>query len=234
MVQQYAAQHPKSAPVQYYVAGLLLANGQRAEARAALQAAKSANPKFTPADVSLAQLDLAEGHVNEAEKTLSAVLAQNPQNVPGRMLLASIEEARGNRTAAIDGYRKVLEMQPANVLALNNLAYDLAKSDAQLDEALKYAQKGVELAPDAPAVENTLGWVLYRKGLYSMALPHLEKAATKEPSALRQCHLAMVYIEMGDQQRGQQSLLAAMKLNPNLPELKDAQVLLDKKQARGR
>src|SRR2546430_5836380 len=44
-------------------------------------------------------------------------------------------EARGNRTAAIDGYRKVLEIQPANVLALNNLAYDLAKSDAQLDEA---------------------------------------------------------------------------------------------------
>ena len=234
MVQQYAAQHPKSAPVQYYVGGLLLANGQRAEARAALQAAKSANPKFAAADVSLAQLDLAEGHVNEAEKTLSAVLAQNPQNVPGRMLLASIEEARGNRTAAIDGYRKVLEMQPANVLALNNLAYDLAKSDAQLDEALKYAQKGVELAPDAPAVENTLGWVLYRKHLHSMALPHLEKAATKEPSALRQCHLAMVYIEMGDQQRGQQSLLAAMKLNPNLPELKDAQMLLDNKQTRGR
>jgi tetratricopeptide (TPR) repeat protein len=234
VVQQYAAQHPKSAPVQYYVGGLLIANGQRAEARAALHAAKAANPKFAPADVSLAQLDAAEGHVNEAAKTLSNVLAQNPQNVPGRLLLASIEDARGNRTAAIDGYKKILETQPSNVLALNNLAYDLAKSDDQLDEALKYAQKGVELAPDAPSVENTLGWVLYRKGLYSMALPHLEKAATKEPSALRKCHLAMAYIEMGDQQRGQESLLAAMKLDPKLPELKDAQLLLDKKQARGR
>jgi tetratricopeptide (TPR) repeat protein len=234
MAQQYATQHPKSAPVQYYVGGLLIANGQRAEGRAAMQAAKSANPKFTPADVTLAQLDASEGHVNEAAKTLSNVLAQNPQNVPGRLLLAGIEDARGNRAAAIDGYKKILETQPANVLALNNLAYDLAKSDNQLDEALKYAQKGVELAPDAPSVENTLGWVLYRKGLYSMALPHLEKAATKEPSALRKCHLAMVYIEMGDQERGQQSLLAAMKLNPNLPELKEAQMLLDKKQAQRR
>jgi tetratricopeptide (TPR) repeat protein len=234
MAQQYAAQHPKSAPVQYYVGGLLIANGQRAEGRIAMQAAKSANPKFTPADVTLAQLDASEGHVDEAAKTLSQVLAQNPQNVAGRLLLASIEDARGNHAAAIDGYKKILETQPANVLALNNLAYDLSKSNDQLDEALKYAQKGVELAPDAASVENTLGWILYRKGLYNMALPHLEKAATKEPSALRVCHLAMVYLEMGDQERGQQSLLAAMKLNPNLPELKDAQRLLDKKQAQRR
>jgi tetratricopeptide (TPR) repeat protein len=179
-------------------------------------------------------LNASEGHVNEAANTLSQVLAQNPQNVPGRLLLASIDDARGNRAAAIDGYKKILETQPANVLALNNLAFDLSKSDDQLDEALKYAQKGVELAPDAPSVENTLGWILYRKGLYSMALPHLERAATKEPSALRVCHLAMVYLEMGDQEHGQQSLLAAMKLNPNLPELKDAQRLLDKKQAQRR
>ncbi len=232
VAQQYAAQHLKSAPVQYYVAGLLIANGQRAEGRAALQAAKSADPKFTPADVSLAQLDAGEGHTDEAAKTLTAVLARNPQNVPGRLLLANIEDARGNRNAALDGYRKVLETQPSNVLALNNLAYDLSKSDDQLDEALRYAQKAVELAPDAPSVQNTLGWIFYRKGLYSMALPHLEKAATLEPSALRKCHLAMAYLEMGDQQRGQQTLLAAMKLDPSLPELKDAQLLLDKKQLR--
>jgi len=233
-VQQYAAQHPKSAPVQHYLGGLLIANGQRAEARAAFQAAKSANPKFTAADVSLAQLDAAEGHVNEAAKTLSNVLAQNPQSIPGRLLLASIEDARGNRTAAIDGYKKILETHPSNVLALNNLAYDLSKSDDHLDEALKYAQKGVELAPDLPSVENTLGWVLYRKGLYGMALPHLEMAATKEPSALRKCHLAMAYLRLGDRERGQQSLTAAMRLDPNLPELKDAQHILDSGQSGGR
>jgi len=230
MVEEYARQHPKSAPVQQFLAGLLIAGGHRAEARAALLAAKTADPKFTQADLALAQLDIAEGHVNEATQTLSKLLAQNPKNLAARLMLAGIEDSRGNRTSAIDGYKKILEAQPANLLALNNLAYDLADDKEHQDEALRYAQKAVELAPDAPAVENTLGWVLYQKGLYNMALPHLEKAAEKEPTARRKCHLSMAYLKMGEQERGEKHLAAAMKLDPGIPEIRAAQQILDEMQ----
>jgi tetratricopeptide (TPR) repeat protein len=227
MVREYAARHPKSAPVQQFLANLYLSNSQRAEARTALMAAKAANPKFMQADLALAELDAAEGHMNEAAKSLSGLLAQNPQNLSARFLLAAVEDSRGNRTAAVDDYKKILEAQPANVLALNNLAYDLAEYGSQPDEALKYAQKAEELAPDKAAIENTLGWVLYHKGLYSMALPHLEKAAEQDPTARHKCHLAMAYLKMGDQERGQKTLAAAMKLDPTIPEIKTAQQILD-------
>jgi tetratricopeptide (TPR) repeat protein len=226
-IQEYASQHPKSAPVQQFLAELFIANRRPAEARMALLAAKAANPNFTLADISLARLDLNEGRANEAMKTLSAVLVQTPNNVPARALAASVEDMLGNRTAAIDAYKKILEIQPDNVLALNNLAYDLAEYANQPDEGLKYAQKAVELAPDAPAVDNTLGWVLYHKGMYGLALPHLERAAEKDPTARHKCHLAMAYFKMGDQERGQKNLDAAVKLDPNISEIKAAQQMSD-------
>ena len=143
------------------------------------------------------------------------------------MLFASLQEKGGNYTAAVEAYRKVLVQEPANVVALNNLAYDLAEYANQSDEALKYAQKASELAPDAPAVQNTLGWVLYRKGLYSMALPHLENAADKEPSARRKCHVAMAYLRMRDQDREQKNLNAALKLDPSAPEIRATQQMFE-------
>jgi tetratricopeptide (TPR) repeat protein len=228
-IREYAAQHPKSAPVQMFFAELLVANGQRAEARAALLAAKNANPKFPPADLALAQLDAAEGHWSEALKTISPVVAQYPKNVPARLLLAAIQDTTGNHASAMEAYTKILEILPANVVALNNLAYDLAEYGSDLDEALKDAQKAAELAPDDAAVENTLGWVFYHKGLYSMALPHLEKAAEKEPSARHKYHLALVYLKMGDQERGEKNLAAALKLDPNLPQIRTAHQTLDQK-----
>lgn len=227
VVQEHAAQHPKSAPLQQFLAELYMANGQRGQARAALSAAKTANPKFTPADLMLARLDAADGRPNDALKRLSTVLGADPNNVSAQMLLASVQEQSGSHASAVETYRKVVQLEPANIVALNNLAYDLAEYANQSDEALKYARKASELAPDAPAVENTLGWVLYRKGLYSMALPYLEKAADKEPSARRKCHVAMAYLKMGDQQRGQKNLEAALKLDPNVPEIRATQRVLE-------
>jgi Tfp pilus assembly protein PilF len=72
--------------------------------------------------------------------------------------------------------------------------------------------------------------VLYHKGLYSMALLHLEKAADKEPNALRKCHVAMAYIRIGDQERGQKNLNAALKMDPNIPEIRAVQQMLDNMQ----
>jgi len=223
----YARQHPKSAPVQQFLAELLLANGQRDEARSALQAAKAADPKFVRADLVLAQLDSSEGHADLAAKQLTAVLAQNPNNPAALLQLATVQEQAGQRTEAIDNYRKVLETQPSNVMALNNLAFALAEYDKKPDEALPYAQKAVQLAPQAAAVEDTLGWVLYRKGLYSMAIPHLEKATKTDPTARRDCHLAMAYFNLGNSQKGTQYLEDAVRKDPNVPEIKMAQQVLD-------
>jgi tetratricopeptide (TPR) repeat protein len=221
-IQEYGAQHPKSARIQQYLGAVLLRSGQPVEARAAFVAAKAASPNDPGVDLDLAQLDLVEKRFDEARKTLTAVLARDAGNTPARILLGGLETQAGNAGAAISQYRQVLEKDARNVMVLNNLAYLLADRANELDEALKNAQQAKELAPGDPAVDDTLGWVYYRKGLYRVAVQHLESAAAKDPSARRKYHLAMTYLKLGEVQRGREQLNAALKMDPTLPEAEAA------------
>jgi len=130
-----------------------------------------------------------------------------------------------DRNAAIDLYRRVAEANPDSAQASNNLAYLLAEYQNKPDEALKYAEKAVQLVPEDPAYCDTLGWILYRKGVYASAVPYLERATAHQAkdNAIWKYHLAMAYAKAGNGARGQAVLEAALKANPNLPEAKIAQ-----------
>jgi tetratricopeptide (TPR) repeat protein len=200
----------------------LVANGSPQEARAAFQAAKSADPRFTAADLALAGLDLDQGQLDAARAKLSALFAAKMDGPAARLLMAGVERASGNTSAAIQQYRKVLEFDPAHLPALNNLAYLLTDAANQPDEALKFAQQAMETAPDDPHVNDTIGWVYYKKGAYRMAQRYFESAVARQVTARRKYHLAMACFQLGDHQRGQQALEAALQLNPKLPEAKAA------------
>jgi Tfp pilus assembly protein PilF len=172
-------------------------------------------------------LDARNGKLDDARKRLTAVISQSPTDVSARLLLGKVEELARNYPIALEQYRKAVELDKGNVQALNDLAYLLAEYGKQPDEALKFAQKAGELAPDSPVVADTLGWVLYRKALYTSAIPYLEHAASVEPTGLHKCHLALAYIKSGNQQKGQQMLTAALQMDPSLSRsdlLQDAAV----------
>jgi tetratricopeptide (TPR) repeat protein len=225
-VREYAARQPNSAPVQDFFGDLLLVERQFSEGRAALLKAKTADPRFVKADLSLATVDAIEGKMDDARTRLLAVISADSGNSKARMMLANLDEIAGDKKAAIEQYRRVLDNSPENALALNNLAYLLTEYGNQPDEALKYAQQAVELSPDAPSYEDTLGWILYRKALYPQAVQYLERAAAtnQERAAATnervvwKYHLAMAYAKMGKLSRGRAILDEALKQNPDVPE----------------
>jgi tetratricopeptide (TPR) repeat protein len=218
-IRRQAAERPNSAPVQFFCGQLMARTGNREEARKAFAAAKAADPGLTAAEVSLARLDAADGKLDDARKRLSGLLVQAPTDIQARLVLAAVEDRARNRPAAIEQYRQVLAVDDSNLEALNNLAYLLAETDKQYyEEALKFAQKAEELAPDNAAVQGTLGWVLYRKGLYSMAIPYLEQSAATQPTGLRKGHLAVAYLKSGNQRKGEDLLQAALKMDPSLSQ----------------
>jgi putative PEP-CTERM system TPR-repeat lipoprotein len=230
-VQEYLAKRPQSAVLPQFLGQLYMASGQPDRARAAFLAAKSANPKATGVDLRLAELDLAQNRLVEAKATLTPMLTAEGGNSAALLLLAQVEQRSGNAAAAIDNYRKVLANDSKNVMALNDLAYVLS-NEMKWDEAMGYAQQAKELAPGDMTVEDTLGWIYYRKGLYSSAVPHLEAAVAKAPSAVRKYHLAMAYLKAGDRQRGATVLEQAVKMDPKLPEAQEArQVLMESNSA---
>jgi hypothetical protein len=55
----------------------------------------------------------------------------------------------------------------------------------------------LEIAPQDPAVQDTLGWIYYRRGLYPAAAQYLQAAVAKVPNPARQFHLALSYIKAG-------------------------------------
>jgi Tfp pilus assembly protein PilF len=231
IIQEHAAQNPKSARVQQFLGEWLLASNSPVPARAAFMAAKAADSSFAPAEFALARLDLSEGKLESVRRVLTGML--NTANaVPARLLLGAADIKAGNRAAAIDHYRKVLDADAQNIVALNNLAYLLADFANQPDEALTYAQRALELAPENADTGGTLGWIFYRKGLYTNALKHLENAvardaqSTTENALIRKYHLAMTYWKIGDQNRGTETFQSALKINPNLIEVQTARQLL--------
>jgi len=226
-VKEYAARQPKSAPIQDFLGMLLLADGNRPEARKAFTTARELDPRFVSADLSLAQVDAAEGKLDDARKRLQTVLSSDTGNLTAQRWLGNIEAMRGDNNAAIDHFRKVVTADPNDAQASNNLAYLLAEYGNDNDTALKYAQKAVDLNPGAPEFCDTLGWVLYRKGIYDSAIKYFELASANPQNVVWKYHLAMAYAKAGDASRGRAVLAAAAKVNSNVPEAKTAKELLE-------
>jgi len=216
-VREHALRQPASAAVQQFLGQVLSASGDHVGARQAFEAAKAAKPSLVTAELALAELDTTEGKRDDARRRLSAVVSSHPGSIPAHVLFAQLEMTEGKAAAATEQYRKVVALDEKNALALNGLAYLLAEN-GQPDEALKYAQKAKELAPNSPAVDDTLGWTYFQKGLYALAVTHLEGATAKEGTALRKYHLAMAYLKAGDAKRGRQTFEAALKMDPSLRE----------------
>jgi tetratricopeptide (TPR) repeat protein len=225
-VKAYAASHHTSAPVRQFLGELLLAEGRRAEARDAFQSARSVNPRFAPASLSLARLELAGGKPEAARPFVSEVLASDANNNMARLLMGMVEEQAGHYREAVRWYRLVAEAEPLNAVAYNNLAYVMAAYEHNPDEALKYAERAKELQPYNATTADTLGWVLYQKGLYSRSVRVLEEAVARQPDARRRYHLAMAYARAGDRQRAVDTFNAALKQDAGLPEAEAARKVL--------
>jgi len=99
-------------------------------------------------------------------------------------------------------------------VALNNLSLQLALDGPE--EALGLAQQALQLAPENAAVQDTLGWIYYRRGNYRTATQYLKGAVAVDPNPRRQFHLALSYIKLGERGLGEDLLRTALRQDPSL------------------
>lgn len=130
---------------------------------------------------------------------------------------------------ARDLYEKHLAAKPGSTLILNNLANLYADRYKQLDRAVELARKARALEPSAPAVADTLGWILYQKKDYKEALPLLEEAAkSMSGNAEVQYHFGMVNLRLGQAEPAASALQRAVSSPVEFPGKDEAKSELAK------
>src|SRR5713226_9437041 len=109
------------------------------------------------------------------------MVKRDPRAVGPRTMVGVILETQGKRDEARRRYEAtVAEMSNAPVAA-NNLAFIYAEEGTNLDVALQLASGAKQQVPDNAEVNDTLGWVYYKKDLAPMAVRPLEESLRKMP-----------------------------------------------------
>ena len=96
--------------------------------------------------------------------------------------------------------------------AANNLAWIHSEHGGEQakDKALGLAQMAKQVAPDDPFVSCTLGWILYKRGVYQRALALLREGAVRLPDHPElQYHLGMAAVRTGDKDLARKALAFA-------------------------
>jgi tetratricopeptide (TPR) repeat protein len=141
------------------------------------------------------------------------------------MYLAGTHLTERHYKAAIEQYQIILKQTPDFMPALNNLATAYQQEKNPL--ALEYAEKAYQLAPDSPAVLDTLGWILAEQGDTARGLPLLQKAASLAPEGAEiRYHLALALVKSGDKVKARQHLEQLLSAGKTFSNINEARTLL--------
>jgi putative PEP-CTERM system TPR-repeat lipoprotein len=208
--------HPDSVDVMAQEGWLLLRQGRAEEAVKVLKAAFDRAGSGVSRDV-VESLATAHWQARQWEASIEARknwIVNNPKDVPMLMALGQAYTQMNRPEESIAVYRDVLSLTPNNALVLNNLAWLLQKSAP--DEALQFAEQANKVAPGAPSIMDTLGWLVLERGNAARAAGLFEEAAKKSPDNPQyRYHLAQALHRSGETQRAKailQELLADKRL----------------------
>jgi tetratricopeptide (TPR) repeat protein len=187
------------------------------------------NPYYVNGYLALAHIYAATNRPDGMIQAYEAARSKFPEYLPTYILLAQVYEYVGNVDRARQTYQDALKVDPNSYQSLSNLARLNADHGGSLSDALEMAQKAKALQPDDPGVNDTLGWILYKQGLFRSAVPVLESAVTKNPHVSRyQYHLGMAYLAAGQSAQAHASLQTALQSGLNGEEARAAQEALQK------
>ncbi|WP_162913067.1 XrtA/PEP-CTERM system TPR-repeat protein PrsT [Rhodospirillaceae bacterium SYSU D60014] len=206
-------------------ADVLRRTGRADKAVAVLSDAFQENPVSPLAlDLFLAQRSV--GQVEEGIKGLTAWVEAHPDDRPARLALASALIETGDYETASAQYETLVTSDPNDAAALNNLAW--LKNELGEPNALDYARRAHDLAPESPEIADTLGWMLVQsEDTAEEGLALLREAATAAPAnADIQYHLAYALRASGDQDEAQAILEKLLATDQPFTERDAAQSLL--------
>ena len=115
----------------------------------------------------------------------------------------------------------ILSIDNKNSNTLNALGYSLAIHTDRADEAYNYILQALNYDPGSPAILDSMGWVLFKKGNYADALRYAEIAYKKDQDPEIIEHYCQILIKNGLYDESRKVMEIEFKKNPNNSDLID-------------
>lgn len=168
--------------------------------------AKSHNLLFTTVDLDELQYNLyfIQKNYQAALKQINQMVKENAktENLPSMLYSRALlySDKLQNHAAAAKDLEAFMKLKPNDPDGLNSLGYTLLSVKGREAEGLEYILAAHKLKPDAPEINDSLGWAYFKQGQPQEALPYLEAAFAAMPIAEVSAHLGEVLWSLGKEQ----------------------------------
>lgn len=228
LIEKQLAQMPNDPNVLLMAAQTLTAMGDAEGAERTLKKTVDLDPGSLQAYAMLGKMYYQQGRLDMARKELEVFANKQPNSVPAQTMLGTILQLQNQTDQAKDRYGRALKIDPRAAVAANNLAWLNANTNGNLDVALQLAQSAKSQLPNRHEVDDTLGWIYYKKGLSSMAIDALSQSTSRQPDNPNYLyHLALAYHQSGDKEKARSHLEKALNSGANFEGAGEARKLLE-------
>ncbi len=187
------------------------------------------DPDSVPVLFLLGKIYFQDNQLGQAVNATEQALSIQPGHLGASRFLARIYIKQKKWDKAIGVYEGILDKHPDNGSAINDLAYLYAKEDKNLDKAYELAQRAKTIMPDNPEVNDTLGWIAFKKGALGMAASSLCSAVKEKPDQpVFRYHLGNILFERQAFDQARQELQKSIELGLDSQNQKKAHSLLEK------
>ncbi len=227
-VHEQIAQAPENSGLQLILGDLFSSQEKDEEALVAYEKAIELDPNNSKAYVAAGRLMVKLDKSNEAVAKYKAMIKQNKNWLQGYMGLATLLESEGKHELAREQYLKALEIKPDFAPAANNLSWLIASDpNGDLGEALRLAMIAKQAYPNEPYITDTLGWVHYKRGSPTLAIPQFEQALESKPGdPTISYHLALAVYEDGQKEKAESLLKTILEGGADFAKKDEAAQLL--------
>ncbi|MDO8264696.1 MAG: tetratricopeptide repeat protein [Gallionella sp.] len=199
---------------QIRIAYLLNKRGQLDEARQQLHLIKATdNQQRVQLVLIEAQILRAANQYAEAYQLLRQNLEKLPNHPDLLYETAMAADMNGEHGVFEQLMRKLIQIKPDHAHAYNALGYSLLERKERLPEAMELVEKALQLAPDDPAIMDSMGWGYYRSGNLDESVKMLRRAHAANPDPEIAAHLGEVLWQRGDKEEAKRIWQDSLKAN---------------------
>ncbi len=197
------------------LAQIRLKDQRQVQVKQQFNEARQRNPEIASTLYALEAEVLRENqHLEEAYAVLMDAINKHPQD---NMLLFSralLSEKRNDLIQFESDMTELMKRDPNNASYLNAYGYTLADRTSRFKEADVLLQAAIKLKPNDPAIIDSVGWLLYKKGLTFEALSYIKKAFAASNDEEIGLHLAEILWVSGYKSEAAAIWQQLLKQNP--------------------